>query len=193
MCSTWPPGPGRARAAALLLLALPGSAYIYQGEELGLPEAWDLPEAVLDDPVWERSGHTMRGRDGCRVPLPWTPGGPSNGFGPGAGWLPQPAGWDRLSAETQAGDPTSSLELFRAAIALRRRYGVLDEQLDWLMIDETTLAFRRGSGLTCVVNYGPEPVELPEHREVLLSSVPQVTPRAARTRRRRLAPLGDTS
>ena len=80
----------RARAATLLMLALPGSAYVYQGEELGLPEVVDLPEDVLADPIWERSGHTVRGRDGCRVPIPWTVDGPSLGFGSGAPWLPQP-------------------------------------------------------------------------------------------------------
>jgi len=169
-------GARRARAAALLLLALPGSAYIYQGEELGLPEAWDLPDEVLDDPVWERSGHTLRGRDGCRVPLPWAPGGPSNGFGSGPGWLPQPAGWDRLAAEVQATDPASSLQLFRSAITLRRLHGVADEQLDWVTADETVLAFRRGSGLTCMVNYGPEPVALPPHRQVLVASAHQSRP-----------------
>jgi alpha-glucosidase len=171
-------GARRARAAGLLLLALPGSAYLYQGEELGLPEVWDLPEAVLDDPVWERSGHTMRGRDGCRVPLPWTAGGPSNGFGAGPGWLPQPEGWSELSAEAQAGRADSSLELFRAAIALRRLHGIRDEDLHWLALDNNTLAFRRGGGLTCVVNFGAEPVALPPHRELLLASVPQPDPAA---------------
>ena len=83
----------RARAATLLMLALPGSAYIYQGEELGLPEVVDLPEEVLADPIWERSGHTVRGRDGARVPIPWTRQGPSLGFGGGPPWLPQPTSW----------------------------------------------------------------------------------------------------
>jgi alpha-glucosidase len=169
-------GARRARAAALLLLALPGSAYIYQGEELGLPEVWDLPDEVLDDPVWERSGHTMRGRDGCRVPLPWDTTSLSAGFSTGLGWLPQPADWSHRSAAAQQGQPDSSLELFRSAIALRRQLGVLDEQLDWLMVNETTIAFRRASGLTCVVNFGSEPIELPEHRQVLLASVTQAHP-----------------
>ena len=81
-------GGRRARAAALITLSLPGSAYLYQGEELGLPEVWDLPESVLDDPTWERSNHTLRGRDGCRVPLPWTPEGPSLGYSAADPWLP---------------------------------------------------------------------------------------------------------
>ncbi len=96
----------RARAAALLELALPGGAYIYQGDELGLPEVEDLPEDVLDDPTWERSGHTVRGRDGCRVPIPWSGSEPPYGFGPGneQPWLPQPADWAPLTAEAEAAD-----------------------------------------------------------------------------------------
>ena len=85
-----PLGTRRARAAILLELALPGAVYLYQGEELGLPEVDDIPEDMLADPTWERSGHTRRGRDGCRVPLPWTRSGPSFGFGSTAPWLPQP-------------------------------------------------------------------------------------------------------
>ena len=104
-------GVRRARAAALLFLGLPGSAYIYQGEELGLPEVWDLPEDVLDDPVWERSNHERRGRDGCRVPLPWTADGPSLGFGDGDPWLPQPADWSGLAAAVQSEDAGSSHQL----------------------------------------------------------------------------------
>ena len=111
----------RARAAALLLLALPGSAYVYQGDELGLPEVVDLPEDVLADPIWERSGHRVRGRDGCRVPIPWTRTGPSLGFGTGGPWLPQPDSWTDLSVEAQQGVAGSVLELYRTALALRRR------------------------------------------------------------------------
>lgn len=163
-------GRRRARAAALLMLGLPGSSYVYQGEELGLPEVWDLPEEVLDDPVWERSDHTFRGRDGCRVPLPWDRSAPSAGFGSGPSWLPQPEGWGEHSADAQHGDPTSTLELYRAAIAIRSQLGVDDETLDWLPVGPDALAYRRGSGLQCVVNFGTEPLELPEHREILLTS-----------------------
>ncbi len=163
-------GLDRARAAALLLLGLPGSAYIYQGEELGLPEVWDLPFEVLDDPVWLRSGHTRKGRDGSRVPLPWTAEGPSLGFGDGPPWLPQPQEWSALAAEVQADDPGSCLELYRQALALRRRWGTADEELTMLDAGDDVLAYRRGSGLICVVNFGRAPVELPEHDEVLLRS-----------------------
>ena len=112
----------RARAAALLELALPGGAYIYQGDELGLPEVEDLPDEVLDDPTWERSGHTVRGRDGCRVPIPWSGSEPPYGFNSGDSqpWLPQPADWAPLTAEAQATEPKSHLALYKAALRIRR-------------------------------------------------------------------------
>ena len=168
-------GAKRARAAAMLLLGLPGSAYIYQGEELGLPEVWDLPESVLDDPVWERSGHTFRGRDGCRVPLPWEREGPSYGFGDGPGWLPQPEQFSDLSAAAQADDPASSLQLFTEALRLRREHGIGDEEVTLLDMGDEAVAYRRGSGLTCVVNFGADPVPLPVDATVVLRSDPLST------------------
>ena len=113
-------GIARARAASLMMLALPGSAYLYQGEELGLPEVADLSTLVLHDPVWTRSSNTLKGRDGCRVPLPWTRTGPSFGFGSDSAWLPQPATWGDLSVEAQSGKNGSTLELYRKALAIRR-------------------------------------------------------------------------
>ena len=117
-------GVRRARAAALLLLALPGSAYIYQGEELGLPEVTDLPAAARQDPRFRRTHGRSPGRDGCRVPLPWTRAGADFGFSettsPAPPWLPQPPGWGGYSVEAQFGDPDSFLSLYRAALRLRR-------------------------------------------------------------------------
>jgi alpha-glucosidase len=164
----------RARAATLLLLALPGSTYIYQGEELGLPEVWDLPAEVLDDPTWENSGHKVKGRDGCRVPIPWTSSGPSFGFGDGKPWLPQPPRYGELSAEAQTGVPGSTLEMYREAIRLRRELLTADEDLEWVDTgDKHVLAFRRGSGVLCIVNFGAKPVALPAGR-VLLASQPKI-------------------
>jgi len=163
-------GLSRARAAALVLLALPGSAYIYQGEELGLPEVWDLPPEVLDDPVWERSHHSHKGRDGCRVPLPWTADGPSYGFGSDSAWLPQPDQWADLAVDRQTDDPTSNLELYRAAIDIRRRYGIDDESLKLIELGQHVVAYRRGSGLTCIANMGIEPIEMPGSHDELLRS-----------------------
>ncbi len=162
-------GQRRARAAALLLLGLPGSVYVYQGEELGLPEVTELPEDALEDPTWVRSGHTEKGRDGCRVPIPWAVDGDSAGFGTNGSWLPQPDGWAERSVEAQAGRDDSMLELYRAALKLRRDHLVSDLDIAWLDSPENTLMFERGSGVRCIVNFGSDPV--PITGEVLLSSV----------------------
>jgi alpha-glucosidase len=153
----------RARAATLLMLALPGAAYIYQGEELGLHEVADLPPEALADPNWRRSGHRDKGRDGCRVPIPWEPTGPSFGFGSAAPWLPQPRAWAGLARSRQAGDPSSTLELYRRALDLRRRLlrGASDRSVEWLDAGPEVLAFRRDTGLVCVVNFSTQPVALP--------------------------------
>jgi alpha-glucosidase len=160
----------RARAAALLMLALPGSVYLYQGEELGLPEVSDLPEGVIDDPVWERSGKTEKGRDGCRVPIPWTSEGDSFGFGANGSWLPQPDQWSELSVESQSGVDASTLELYRIAIQIRSTLLRDDEDLQWADLGTDTLAFARGGGLTCVVNFDTDPIPVPDGEVVLVSA-----------------------
>ncbi|MFG2937595.1 glycoside hydrolase family 13 protein [Streptomyces sp. NPDC048282] len=163
-------GTRRARAAALLSLALPGAVYIYQGEELGLPEA-DIPRDRVQDPMYFRSGGTDPGRDGCRVPLPWAAGAPYAGFGSREEpWLPQPAGWESYAVDRQQDDPESMLALYRSAIALRPRFG--DGPPTWLPAPEGVLAFSRDEGVTCVVNLGAAPAELPAHTELLLTSGP---------------------
>jgi alpha-glucosidase len=161
----------RARAATLLMLALPGSAYVYQGEELGLPEVADLPAEVLQDPIWEQTGHVRKGRDGCRVPLPWTTTGPSYGFGPGGAWLPQPASFAARAVQAQDGVEGSTLELYRTALRLRRKL-LAGESLTW--VEDTpdgVLAFARTEGWRCVTNLSGRAVALPPG-EVLLSSAP---------------------
>jgi alpha-glucosidase len=165
-------GTRRARAAILLELALPGAVYLYQGEELGLPQVNDIPESMLADPVWERSGHTRRGRDGCRVPLPWTRSGPSLGFSSATPWLPQPASWPELSVEGQEADHASMLWLYRDALHLRRELPALHgNEFGWLDLGEQVIALTRGDGFACVVNFGEQPVELPAGR-IVLSSQP---------------------
>jgi alpha-glucosidase len=164
-------GRRRARAAALLELALPGSSYVYQGEELGLPEVADLPPEVLQDPKWERTGHTAKGRDGCRVPIPWEKSGPSLGFGAAEGWLPQPGDWADLSVEAQTGAPDSTLEMFRTAIRARRElaaggFMAWDDRLD----DGGLLAFWRGGDWLVLANIGPDPVPLPDGEVVVASA-----------------------
>ncbi|WP_395246024.1 glycoside hydrolase family 13 protein [Agromyces sp. MMS24-K17] len=177
-------GTRRARAAALLTAALPGSLYLYQGDELGLPEV-ELPREVLEDPMHFRSGGVDPGRDGCRVPLPWrgtaapygfSPDGAGRDGGPVAPWLPQPAAWAALSVQAQEADPASMLWLYRQALRIRKREAALgDGALEWLDTAGDVLAFRRGSGLdevVCVVNLGTEPADLPDHHHIVLASAP---------------------
>jgi alpha-glucosidase len=161
----------RARAATLLMLALPGSSYLYQGEELGLHEVSDIPAHALQDPIWQRTLNTRKGRDGCRVPLPWTDKGDSYGFGSGPSWLPQPAGFSRTAVAAQSGRPESTLELYREALRVRRQLQAVEE-LDWVPTgDPNVLHFVRPEGWHCVTNFGTVPVGLPEG-VVRVSSVP---------------------
>jgi alpha-glucosidase len=164
-------GTRRARAAALLCLALPGAAYLYQGEELGLWEVEDIPEHLLQDPMWHRSGGADPGRDGCRVPLPWSGVEPPFGFTAGTPWLPQPPAWKGLTVEGQTGDPHSMLELYRSALRIRGT-GLGGTDLRWLRAGDRVLAFARDPGFTCVVNLSGAPIPLPPHDSVLLSSLP---------------------
>jgi alpha-glucosidase len=174
-------GTRRARAAALLTAALPGCLYLYQGDELGLPENEDLPPGVIQDPMHFRSGGIDPGRDGCRVPLPWT-SDPAHAHGFSAPrpdgttaepWLPQPDWWGSYAVDAQAVEPASMLSLYRAAIAMRRSEpGLCDGAFAWLEIDGAgshVLAFTRGD-IACVVNFGAEPASLPQHSAVLLAS-----------------------
>jgi alpha-glucosidase len=166
----------RARAATAVMLALPGSAYIYQGEELGLPEAIYLPDEARQDPTWFRTDGERYGRDGCRVPIPWEAGRPTYGFGPdssGKSWLPQPSDWDQFARDTQEGVAGSTLELYKLALALRAKFGLGTGTLEWLPGYGTdVIAFRNGE-VTVIANTGSTPVELPAEsnaRNVLLSS-----------------------
>ncbi|MGZ4429737.1 MAG: glycoside hydrolase family 13 protein [Nocardioidaceae bacterium] len=160
----------RARAATLLILALPGSAYLYQGEELGLHEVGDIPDGQRQDPTWERSGHADKGRDGCRVPLPWTSGGPSYGFGDGGAHLPQPDWFGAVSVETEEADPGSTLQLYRTALRLRRQLQGAEE-LTWGQQEADVVRFSRPGGWHSVTNMGTAPVDLPDG-EVVLTSGP---------------------
>lgn len=159
----------RARAATLLMLALPGSAYLYQGEELGLPEVADLPEKLLQDPIWVRTSGGRKGRDGARVPLPWQPSGPSFGFGPGASELPQPAWFAELSVETQERDPRSTLAFYRDALELRRQMdpGATIRSVDCAHPDMVRLI--RSDGWQVITNFGSSWVPLPAGEVVLAS------------------------
>ncbi|MBH5334520.1 glycoside hydrolase family 13 protein [Streptomyces pactum] len=169
----------RARAAALLMLALPGSVYVYQGEELGLPEVTDLPDEVRQDPAFFRGDGQDGFRDGCRVPIPWSGTEAPYGFGPAGGpsWLPQPDSWAKLSVAAQTGDPDSTLELYRTAIALRRRLPELAEPEIGLPEDGAyppgVLAVVR-PGLVCTLNTLGTEVEVARPGRLLLASAPVV-------------------
>jgi len=152
----------RARAASALMLSLPGSAYVYQGEELGLPEAIDLPDEARQDPTWFRTNGERYGRDGCRVPIPWEADSPAFGFNTtGASWLPQPAGWSVYARDAQAGVAGSTLELYTRILAARQEYDLGMGSVEWLDgFGEAVVAFRNGP-VTVVSNTGRVPVELP--------------------------------
>ncbi|MFC9560847.1 glycoside hydrolase family 13 protein [Agromyces sp. NPDC056965] len=162
----------RARGMAMLMLALPGSAYLYQGEELGLPEVTEIPDAARQDPTFFRTEGEQYGRDGCRVPIPWESAAPSYGFGPGeASWLPQPETWGTLARDRQQADPDSTLNLYRAAIALRRTRGLDRGAVEWLDGSPAdVLAFRSGDTIV-LANMSTETLPLPTG-EVLLASAP---------------------
>ncbi|HET9061130.1 MAG TPA: glycoside hydrolase family 13 protein [Acidimicrobiales bacterium] len=168
-------GMRRARAAALLAMALPGSMYIYQGEELGLPEVEDIPPDKRQDPMWLRSGGVDPGRDGCRIALPWSGDKPPYGFSPNDKvriWLDhQPDDWASLSVEAQSADPASMLNLYKAGLGIRRQapWGA-GSPLTWLDYGDEVIAFKRGESFVCIVNFGSQPLELPKGADVLLGS-----------------------
>ncbi|GAA4408027.1 glycoside hydrolase family 13 protein [Fodinibacter luteus] len=168
----------RARAATALMLALPGGAYVYQGEELGLPEHTTMPDEYRQDPTFHRTHGAVTGRDGCRVPMPWVRDAPSLGFGPGSDpWLPQPDAYAGLAVDQQVGVEGSTLELYRALLEYRRKHRFGHGSLEWdALTSSTVVAFRNTSGdgertLLVVTNLGDAPVALPAG-DVLISSAP---------------------
>nr|WP_328823397.1 glycoside hydrolase family 13 protein [Metallococcus carri] len=166
----------RARAATTLMLGLPGSSYLYQGEELGLPDHTTMPDSYRQDPAWERSGHQEKGRDGCRVPIPWVADAPGYGFGPSERtWLPQPETYGPLAADRQEGDPTSTLSLYRQLLRLRRELRLGEGSLASWDAGADVIAYRNeapGGVVQLLVNLGASPVELPSGATVLIASEP---------------------
>ena len=175
-------GTRRARAAALLSLSLPGTAYVYQGEELGLWEVEDLADEDRQDPMWQRSGGEHLGRDGCRVPLPWAGGHPPFGFTGDRtrAWLPQPVAWTGLTVEAESADPGSMLSLYRHALRVRRAEPAFTtDTFTWLPAPAGVLCYRRGADVTVMINLSEHPVELPPHEQVLAASHPLTSAAAA--------------
>ncbi len=167
----------RARSAALMMLALPGGAYLYQGEELALPEVRDIPEARLSDPRWKMSGYLDRGRDGCRVPLPWS-SNPEGAFGfsndesltPDKAWLPQSPWWGQFSVDSQDGIENSTLNMYREALSIRKvEQGLGDGEMQWIEAGADVVAFERPGGFACYINFGTA-IQLPANSQILLAS-----------------------
>ena len=162
----------RARGATLFTLALPGSMYLYQGEELGLPEHTTLEPQYRQDPTFFRTKGIRVGRDGARIPLPWQAGtSATNGFNDtGVGWLPQPDVYRQYSRDLQQGVTGSTLELYRTAIALRNQLGLGHGSFEWAeeFVGETSLGFIN-NGILVVHNFGSEPIALPS-KKVLAAS-----------------------
>jgi alpha-glucosidase len=160
----------KARAATALMLALPGSAYLYQGEELGLPEAIDIPDADRQDPTFFRTQGERYGRDGCRVPLPWDSAEPANGFNStGETWLPQPPEYAELARAHQSGVDGSTLELYRSLLALRAEENLGKGTVAWNEgYPDSVIAFDNGA-ITVISNTGSQPVELPAGELVVAS------------------------
>lgn len=160
----------RARTAALLMLALPGAAYLYQGEELGLPDNTLIPDSARQDPGFFVSDGAYAGRDGCRVPIPWTGSGPSFGFNEtGQLWLPQPEEYGKLAVDQQVGIQGSTLEFYRKALRLRRDLALGGGSLSWVPSPENVLAFENQSVLV-IANMGQSPFPLPAGADILLAS-----------------------
>lgn len=159
-------GGRRATAAAALLLALPGAAFLYQGEELGLPEVLNLPASARQDPIWFRSGGKELGRDGCRVPLPWEPSGATFGFGPAGSvraWLPQPTFFAKYARSVQETLAESTLSTYKSLLGARQALFAGSDEPQWLHgAGDEVLAFKRANG-ACVVNLSPGPIRIPEH------------------------------
>ncbi len=167
----------RARAATSFMLGLPGSSYLYQGEELGLPEAWQLEGKYRQDPTYARTKGERIGRDGCRVPLPWEAGvGAANGFNTtGESWLPQPANYRVFSRNLQEGVAGSTLELYKRLLKERKLFGLGAGAFRWAdeYQDKNTLAYIN-NGVLVLMNFGPDAIALPAG-EVLVTTQHDLT------------------
>ena len=160
----------RGRAATALMLSLPGSAYLYQGEELGLPEVIELDDHVREDPTFHRTNGEVYGRDGCRVPIPWESAAPAFGFNTsGDSWLPQPPLFARFARDVQEGVSGSTLELYRAALRLRTEHDLGMGAVEWIDGHDDDVVALRNGGITVIANVGTAPVELPAGDVVLAS------------------------
>jgi len=169
----------RALSATLMTLSLPGGTYLYQGEEIGLPEVRDIPEDRLTDPRWKMSEFKDRGRDGCRVPLPWkTDSAGGFGFSSNAAmtceqlWLPQSSWMGKYSVQSQEGVEGSTLSIYQNALAIRKQEpGLGDGPMEWIEAGKDVVAYSRPGKFACYINFGSA-IEIPTGSKVLISSGP---------------------
>ena len=152
-------GEAIARLMVALLLTLKGTTLLYQGEELGLPEAQSLTREEIRDPVGDLYWPISKGRDGSRTPMPWSEG-KNLGFSSAKPWLPSAVEHEGMSAATQEADPGSTLALSRALIAQRKASAALTRgELELIDAPEPLLAFFREEGaerIACVFNMSGE-------------------------------------
>ena len=159
----------KARAATLFMLGLPGASYLYQGEELGLPEHTTLAAKFRQDPTFFRTNGKRVGRDGARVPLPWLKGGTTNGFTQAeTAWLPQPETFAELSRDQQTASD-STLGMYKAALKLRSELRLGQGSFSW--VEEDTVLSYQNQNVVVVHNFGDSPAALPDG-EVLIASAP---------------------
>ena len=159
----------KARAATLYMLGLPGASYLYQGEELGLPDHTTIADEHRQDPTFFRTQGQRAGRDGCRVPLPWEMGNASNGFNQtGKAWLPQPQSYAALSRDQQQGKEGSTLTMYQQALKLRSELKLGEGPFDWVSKSDS-LSYQNGN-LQIVHNFSSQPIRL--DGEVVISSMP---------------------
>ena len=186
----------RARSAALILLGLPGTAFLYQGEELGLPEDFEIPKNRVQDPLWERTGHQFKGRDGCRVPLPWEDDSPSFGFSSSTEtWLPQPCWFSQYAVNKEERDSRSCLSLYRDALTYREKFVATDDELDirWVELPDASssngLCWELPSGMRVMVNFSSrEALPLPKKFKIIVSSNLNLSLRGYERSQRHLLP-----
>ncbi len=165
----------RGKAATLQMLGLPGSAYLYNGEEFGTPDHTEMPDEFRQDPAFERKGRTEAGRDGCRVPLAWEADKPAYGFSEtGLTWLPQPDTYKAVAADVQKATEGSTFKLYQQALRLRKEHNLGLGSHAWLadFVDAPEVLAYQNSDIIVLTNFGDAPVQLPEGSQILASSAP---------------------
>ena len=159
----------QSQALAIFLLALPGSFYLYNGQELSLPDG-DVLDSDRQDPVYFRTQGVQKGRDGARVPLPWSADEVNCGFSSARPWLPIAESWRNLSVESQEKNSGSSLHLFRRALSARPQLVESGSSITWIESQgDEILAFTRGDFLV-LLNTSSEVQEFISEGSIFMAS-----------------------